>query len=152
VENADLAKTISLVAFGAFTLLLLVGALSTLIRALRYRHALQPMPRLLVRDLIWQVALGVDFGALLVVRGLGLADEAERHVPWAILTSGLAVFAAATYAWYELRVIERPDAGSPGLRGHTGATGATGHTGATGAQGGPGKTGATGAPGKDLTH
>lgn len=107
MTDTDLSEAISLVAFVVFTVLLAIGAVSTLVRAVRYAHAGQTWPRLLIRDLILIGGLGLDFALILGVRFSGIS--LRGNVPWVVVTSLLAIVSIGTYVWFELRIIERGD-------------------------------------------
>lgn len=106
--DADLSAALSLAAFVVFTALLTIGALSTLIRALRYVHAAQPWPKLLIRDLICFGGLGFDFLLILGVRFAGIGPSLAGNLAWVIITSAIAIAAVGTYVYFELFVIEQP--------------------------------------------
>lgn len=117
MSDAELARTINLAGFLVFTTLLVLGAASTLNRARRYLRAGTPFPRLLVRDLVWYGGMGFVLVAILLIRGLGLAEQAAESVVWALISSGVACFAVGVYAWYEVAIIERVDEDERGGKG-----------------------------------
>lgn len=109
MTEKDAYETITLATFVVFTALLLVGAVSTLVRAIRYLHAGQPWPRLLVRDLILIGGLGMVFAMILLVRALGLSSTVVDNVPWALVTGAVAIISIGTCVFFELFVIEKGD-------------------------------------------
>lgn len=91
----------------AYVIGLVIAAASLVARALRYRRARWPMPRLLVRDLVLILGLALPFGGGLVlsrVFGIALGENAA----WVIVTGAMAVAGIWVFVYNELFVIERP--------------------------------------------
>lgn len=109
MNDEPLYQAVTFISFVLFTVLLFIGAISTLVRAVRYSHAGQTWPRLLVRDLLMVGGLGLVFAMILGVRALGLGGSLVGNVPWAVFTGGIAVTAVAVYCYFEIFVIERGD-------------------------------------------
>lgn len=109
MSDESLYEAVTFVSFVIFTVFLLVGALSTLTRAIRYAHAGQAWPRLLIRDLVLVGGLGLVFAMILGVRALGVGPSLAGNVPWAVFTGGIAVVSVATYCYFELFIIEKGD-------------------------------------------
>lgn len=148
MNDLTLYQTVTFATFALFTILLMVGALSTLTRAIRYTHAGQTWPRLLKRDLILVGGLGLVFGMMLGGRALGLAAILANNVPWAVLTGAIAIYSVAVYSYFELFIVEagtRGGGGAPGPAGPPGPAGETGPQGEAGLQGEAGPQGEDGA-------
>ena len=102
---------IDTVSFFAFWLLLFVGAISVVARVVYYRSHGYRQPRLLTRDAVMLVGFSLSFGAVLFARvatNQGVDPSIFREsVAWGLLTALPAIVAVATFAYYELFVIER---------------------------------------------
>lgn len=107
----SLTEVLSVVIFGVFVLLLVVGAVSTASRSLRYRAAKRPQPRLLGRDRDLLIGLALPFLLIAAVRAFDLREVVngpEGPEPWWLLITGLPpLYALVRYCWFELFVIER---------------------------------------------
>lgn len=114
MSSADAYQTVTLWSFVIFTFLLLLGAFSTLVRAIRYLLARQRWPALLVRDLVTIGGLGVVFALILGARALEVSASLVGNVQWAALTGGLAIVSIGTYVVFELFIIEKGDRGPTG--------------------------------------
>lgn len=98
--------------FIIFTTLLVVGAISTLLRSLHYRRRRLPQPVLLPRDRDLLIGLALPFVAIAAVRVFGaqgaITDGDGVNQLWWVLVTGLPpIYALGRYCWFELRVIER---------------------------------------------
>jgi hypothetical protein len=107
VTDDTLYQTVTFIAFVLFSIAVFVGATSTLVRAIRYTHAGQAWPRLLIRDLLMVGGLGVVLALILGARALGLGAFLVGNVPWAVFTGVIAVASVAAYDFYELFIIEK---------------------------------------------
>lgn len=98
-----------------FTLLVVVAAVSTSLRVIRYRRRGQRPPRLLPRDRDLFLGLALPFIAVLVVRAIPewrqyVVDEIGHPQIWWSLVTGLPpIYAMGRFVWFELRVIERDE-------------------------------------------
>jgi hypothetical protein len=100
-------ELISLVAFGLFTGLLVLGASLTMLRAVRYHVAQVAPPRLLGRDRDLLAGLAFPFVLILAARALGLQATLATQAWWLLLTSIPPIYGLARYVYFELWVIER---------------------------------------------
>lgn len=126
--NEQAVDVIHAVAFSAFWVFLVVGALSVSARVAFYRARGYVRPRLLSRDAIFVAGFALSFGLILLVRVLPVAVvDAVRlrdNILWALLTDAPGVFAVATFVYFELFVIERgTGADDPELRDLRGSAG-----------------------------
>lgn len=100
-----------------FTGLLLVGAISTGSRWIRYRKTGFRRPRLLNRDVVLVTGLSIPFVLIAASRAFGLqplvAGEDGPHLWWLLLTGIPPIIAIAVYDYFELRVIERDQQDAP---------------------------------------
>lgn len=92
----------------AFTTLLVVGALSTVARAIDLRRRGRRLPTLLVRDIVVLVGLAWPFVAIAFVRAFALGPLVTGQLWWVLVTSIPPLFAIATYVFYEVAVVGRP--------------------------------------------
>ena len=104
-------EVIDAAAFLAFWVLLVIGAMSVTARVAYYRTHGYRQPRLLTRDAIMLVGFSLSFGFVLFAR-VAVANGADtswfrESVVWGLLTAGPAIVAVATFAYFELFVIER---------------------------------------------
>lgn len=88
-----------------FTGLLVVGSVTTGARALELKRRHLSLPTLLTRDLICWTGLAWPFVAIGFVRAWDLGPLVSGQIPWLLLTGIPPLIAAATYVWFELRVI-----------------------------------------------
>lgn len=107
-----LNEILSAVILFTFVILLAIGAVSTALRALRYRRLGIQRPVLLNRDRDLLIGLAFPFLLIAIVRAFGLQplinDEAgQPHIWWLLLTGIPPIYALARYDYFELRVIER---------------------------------------------
>lgn len=106
-----LVEVVSAVIFGLFVVLLIVGAVSTAARSIRYRAEGLPQPRLLPRDRDLFIGLALPFLLIAAVRAFGLREVVSGDgVPaflWLLVTGIPPLYALARYCWFELFVIER---------------------------------------------
>ena len=111
MNEATWVTVVNFGAFGAFCVLLLVGATSTLSRVAYYRMNGYRRPRLLGRDAILVGGFSLSFGLLLgasIARALGYdTSTLASDIRWILITRIPAIVAVATYAYFELFVIER---------------------------------------------
>lgn len=96
--------------FASWTFFLFVGLLilafaRMLLRAYRQKRSGNRLSLILVRDLTVFGLLGIDFALVLAVRASGLAPIIVGELWWILLTSGIAIIAAAVLAGFELFVI-----------------------------------------------
>jgi O-antigen/teichoic acid export membrane protein len=107
-----LNELLSVIIFGVFLLLLVMGATSTLVRYIRYRREKIEPPVLLKRDVALLVGLALPFLLISAVRALGLTSvvtgEDGPQLWWLIATGPPGIIAIAVFVYYELFVIERP--------------------------------------------
>lgn len=107
---------LSFVTVVVFIGLLLIGAISTTARVIRYHRAGLKQPVLLGRDRDLLIGLAVPIVAILTVRAFdlgALVSNAEGPHLWYLLLTGLPpIYALARYDWYEIAVIDR---GAPTL-------------------------------------
>jgi len=107
--TTEIASAVILI---VFTTLLLIGAVSTLGRHLRYRRLKIRPPLLLYRDRDLLVGLSIPFALISAARAFSWT--AVRNVDgspamWWLLVTGLPpIYALARYCYFELFVIERP--------------------------------------------
>ena len=92
--------------------LLVVGAVSTVARVLRYKRQGIAPPVLLNRDRDLLIGLALPFVIIATVRAFGLQDRVlnSNGVPfiWYLILTGLPpIYAVARYCYYELAVIEK---------------------------------------------
>lgn len=98
--------------FIVFTVLLLVGAISTASRWLRYHRFRMRAPVLLSRDRDLLIGLAIPFLIIAAVRAFGLreytlAADGDPHL-WYLLLTGLPpIYAMARFVFFELFVIEK---------------------------------------------
>lgn len=96
-----------------FAILLLIGAISTLIRVHRYHRMRLARPVLLGRDRDLLLGLAVPFLLIALVRAFSLqwliTDSAtgQPHIWWLLITGLLPIYAVARYDYFELFKIER---------------------------------------------
>lgn len=96
-----------------FTVLVVVGALKTLERAVwRVRHGYR-IPELLWRDLAGWGGLAWAFVAIFAARALELGPTLAANPVWTYATSIPPIFGAAVYVYCEFFVIRRPGDGEP---------------------------------------
>lgn len=94
-----------------FTGLLIVGAVSTLGRHLRYHRLKIRPPLLLYRDRDLLVGLSIPFVLISAARAFMWNVRNADGSPqlWWLLVTGMPpIYALARYCWFELFVIERP--------------------------------------------
>ncbi len=105
-----LNEIISVAILAVFVGLLLVGAVTTSLRVLRYRKLGIRRPVLLGRDRDLIVGLAIPFVVILTVRAFGLQEfigDPEGPHLWYVLLTGLPpIYALARYDFYEIFVIE----------------------------------------------
>lgn len=108
LNQPELVNAIHAVAFLAFWLFTVVGAISVIARTAYYRAHQFVRPKLLTRDAIWQVGFALSFGLILIARAADIPGALLRdNVLWALGTDIPAVVAAAVFVYFELFVIER---------------------------------------------
>ena len=103
VDPLEVANLITLI---AFVVGLVVGTISTVLRMVSYRLRRIPLPKLIWRDLAYVGLLALVF--VMVIVGRLLPELALwRQLWWVILTGLLANAGVWTYAYFELRIIDR---------------------------------------------
>lgn len=110
-------ETINAVALGLFSLGLLLGAGSTLVRLVRLSQRGIPRPRLIWRDVSFVGGLGFTFVAILIHRVTGMPFVEE--VWWALFTATVAVASVWVYAYFEFFVIGHRRDGPPTITEHS---------------------------------
>jgi hypothetical protein len=88
-----------------FTALLVMGSLTTGARALELKRRGLSLPTLLTRDLICWTGLAWPFVLIGLVRAWDLGATVAGRIDWLLITGVPPLIAAATYVWFELRVI-----------------------------------------------
>ena|SRR5688572_18020988 len=88
-----------------FTALLLVGSITTFARVVDLKRRRQPLPTLLIRDVICWTGLAWPFVLIGFVRAWSLGSVVNGQVAWLLLTGFPPLVAALTYVRYELFVI-----------------------------------------------
>jgi hypothetical protein len=101
------AEIANAVAFVLFTVLLLIGAGSTIARGLRYKRAGARLPVLWARDRDLVAGLALPFVLIFGARTLGFAPSVAGQLWWTLLTAVPAVYGVGRYVWFELFVIEK---------------------------------------------
>lgn len=113
VSNTDWVGILQVVLLVLFTLFIVIGAITTTNRLLRYLRLNEDVPLILWRDVIARSSLAFPFIAIMVVRAFRAfgvnVDGIVNGWPWVLFTSTPAVLGAAIYAYFELFVIERTD-------------------------------------------
>lgn len=102
-----MAELISGVAFAIFAIAIVIGALSTLARTVRFWRGGQGIPPILWRDLSVIGGLGLDMGLIFAARAFNLGPYLAGNVLWTGVTGFIGVQAAVVYAYFELFVIEK---------------------------------------------
>ena len=107
----SLSDAVSTTVFVLFVLLLLVGASTTVRRAIAYNRRGRPMPVLLPRDRDLLLGLTIPFATISCVRVFNLTPlvidgNGDAHVWYVLLTGAPALYALARYCYFELFVIE----------------------------------------------
>jgi hypothetical protein len=95
-----------------FTALLLVGAVSTFGRHVRYRQLKIRPPLLLYRDRDLLVGLAIPFLLISMARAFNWNVRQLDGSPqlwWLLMTGIPPIYALARYCYFELYVIERPE-------------------------------------------
>jgi hypothetical protein len=100
-------ETVAAICLSLFVLLLTVAAVTTGARVIYLKRHNQPLPTLLIRDVIVKTSLSWAFLSIAIVRAFGLGPLVAGHVWWTLLTSIPPIFGAAVYVYYELFVIGR---------------------------------------------
>lgn len=95
--------TITAIALVLFAALLLFGAVSTIVRMLRFQRLHIRQPRLIWRDAGVFGLLALDF--LLIAMHRALDWTYASQLWWSLLTSGLAIVAVGIYAYFEMFVV-----------------------------------------------
>ena len=95
-----------------FLSLLVLGAGATVLRGFHYLAVHEPMPKLLVRDMISRTGLAVPltllFGVRFLMPFISIQGLAQNPV-WVLGTTVPAIVGVAVYAYYELFVLGGPD-------------------------------------------
>ena len=100
-------EVVNAVVLGLFTLGLVLTAIRMAWRLRRYRRLGLPIPRLLMRDLLFASGMLLPFLLILVVRVFGFAEQVRDQLAWTVVTGAPALFAVAVMVYYEWFVIER---------------------------------------------
>ena len=113
-------ELIDAASFFAFWGGLVIGAMSVTARLIYYRTHGYRQPRLLTRDAVMLIGFSLSFGFVLFAR-VAVANGADpawfrESVLWGLLTALPAIIAVATFAYFELFVIER---GAPSVEHRT---------------------------------
>lgn len=120
-EVVDVVNGIAVLSFWLF---LVVGTVSVLARYTFYRTRGFRLPRLLTRDVVFMGGFALSFGLVLFARVLpeevATSLDLRHSLPWALATAIPAVTAVGVFAYFELFVIEKGDAGRAELRDRRG--------------------------------
>lgn len=102
-------EVVNVLILAAFTFLLVIGFLTTLIRRFGLILKRIPAPRLLPRDLTLLGTLSWPFALILLVRAEELTRVVVGQLWWVLLTGIPPVFGVAVYVYYEIFVIGQPE-------------------------------------------
>lgn len=100
--------TINVLVFAAFVVLLLIGTTSTIIRAVRYQIAREPIPLILIRDLISRTGITVPIAMVFAARALNIGGL-QDNLAWIAVTALPALIGVGTYAYFEVFILDGPD-------------------------------------------
>lgn len=104
-DSADPVQIINAVYFFLFVFFLVVGAFAAGLRLGRYFLSGERPPLLLWESVIEKFLLAIPFAGILAFRMLGM--DMQKQAWWVIPSGAAAVIAMATFAFFEIFLVEK---------------------------------------------